>query len=535
MNLGVGVGLRAPHYRDFLTSRPAVGWLEVHTENVFHLGGWDCHVLERLRADYPLSLHGVGLGLGSVHGFSAEHLARVKAAVERLQPALVSEHLCWHAVAGRHLNDLLPLTLDRAAFDLVATRVDQVQEALGRQILLENVSTYLRYRGDAIDEAAFLAALARRTGCGILLDVNNLYVNQCNHGEDALAAIATIAAGAPGAVQELHLGGHLRTDVAVVDHHGAAIAAPVWELYRAALVAFGPVSTLVEWDTDVPPLAVLLGEAGQARALLQAARPAAPIAASLQEPDWPAAGDLAASQQAFAAALFDPQADTAPFAGAQAAGRMALYRGQLTGTWHKTLAAAFPVLRQLVGDDFFQGLSRDFGLRHPPIVADLHHFGADLPGFLEQFAPASHYPYLPDMARLEWALHRAHYAADASRLDGAMLAGWTPAQFGAARIALHPAAFLLASPWAVASLWQAHHGAAFPATMAAPETMLVSRPSWQAQLTPLTPASHAGLAALAGGASMSEALLAALARQEDVDVGAMLAAWLAAGALAAPA
>ena len=188
-----GVGLRTPHYRAFLEQRPPVGFIEVHSENYLARAGWDWRVLTELRRDYPLSLHGVGLGLGSARGFSEAHLDRVRALVDALDPFLVSEHLSWGALADRQLNDLLPVTLDAAALALLCERVDRVQERLGRRLLVENVSTYVRFRADTMSEAAFLAELARRTGCGILLDVNNLYVNQHNHGEDAHAAIAALA------------------------------------------------------------------------------------------------------------------------------------------------------------------------------------------------------------------------------------------------------------------------------------------------------------------------------------------------------
>ena len=263
-SLGVGVGLRAPHYREFLARRPKVGWLEVHTENYLARSGFDWHVLQQLRRDYPVSLHGVGLGLGSARGFSDDHLERVAAVVEAIDPILVSEHLSWGAAHDRHLNDLLPLTLDHAMLDLLAERVERVQQRLGRQILLENVSSYVRFRDDAMSEAQFMAALARRTGCGLLLDVNNLYVNQCNHGEDALDALAAIA---PGSVGEIHLAGHLATPEMLIDHHGAAVAQPVWELYRAALARFGSLPTLIEWDTDIPPLDELLAEARKAEVI----------------------------------------------------------------------------------------------------------------------------------------------------------------------------------------------------------------------------------------------------------------------------
>ncbi|MDF3036512.1 MAG: hypothetical protein K0S28_1786 [Paucimonas sp.] len=262
----VGIGLRVPHYRHFLDGSPPVSWFEVHAENYLASGGWDAYVLEQLRHRYRVSLHGIGMALGSANGFSQAHLLRVKALVERVQPFLVSEHLCWGAVGDRHLNDLLPMPLSKAALELVCDRVSMVQETLGRQILLENVSTYLRYRGDTMSEAEFLAALTKRSGCGILLDVNNLFVNQCNHGENAMEAIAAIPRGTVG---EIHLAGHLVTPDAVIDHHGSAVDDHVWELYRQALSRFGQAPTLVEWDTDVPALDVLLAEAEKAKHIMK--------------------------------------------------------------------------------------------------------------------------------------------------------------------------------------------------------------------------------------------------------------------------
>lgn len=265
--LGVGIGLRAAHYRQFLSERPKVDWLEVHTENFFDAGSWDAHVLDSLREDYPISLHGVGLGIGSAQGFSDDHLQRVVATVRRIDPVLVSEHLCWGAVSDRHANDLLPLPLTTAALQLVTERVDQIQQLLGRQILLENVSTYLRFKHDAMSEVEFLATLVQRTQCGVLLDINNLYVNDHNHGEDACAAIDLLTTDCVG---EFHLAGHLVVDDLLIDHHGAAVAPAVWALYQHALRRFGPVASLIEWDTDVPELAVLLNEVRQAQAWMSA-------------------------------------------------------------------------------------------------------------------------------------------------------------------------------------------------------------------------------------------------------------------------
>ena len=532
--LGVGVGLRAPHYRQFLEQRPAARWLEVHTENYLDQAGWDWHVLQQLRADYPISLHGVGLGLGSARGFSESHLERVRSLVERVEPALVSEHLCWGAVRDRQLNDLLPLTFSAAALDLMCERVGRVQDVLGRQLLLENVSSYVRFRDDSMSEAEFMAALAARSGCALLLDINNLYVNQCNHQEDALAAIAAIA---PGTVGEMHLAGHLVTPHAVIDHHGATVAEPVWALYEAALKRFGRVPTLIEWDSDIPALDVLLGEADKAgliarsHAVFAAPRAVVPLRARYGS----APATLAGAQHEFAGALFQPAREAAALAqlkGAQGQQRLALYRGNLRATWKATLSNAYPVLRMLVGDEFFGGLSQAYGLAHPSANADLNLFGGHFAEFLADFPHVAAYPYLPDMARLEWALHRAHYGADVAGVSAAAFAALTPGQLEAARLRLHPACTLLASEWATLPLWLAHQAGgeqAFPTQMARPSHALVVRPLWKAQALPLSKAAHAALSVLSEGASFGAALDAAFDIDEAFDVGVSLRQWIDGG------
>lgn len=529
---GVGVGLRAPHYRQFLEQRPRAAWLEVHTENYLDQAGWDWHVLQQLRRDYPISLHGVGLGLGSARGFSEQHLERVRALVQRVEPMLVSEHLCWSAVGDRQLNDLLPLTLDQAALDLLCARVGRVQDVLKRQLLLENVSTYVRFHADAMSEAEFMAALAARTGCGLLLDINNLYVNQCNHGEDALAAIAAIR---PGMVGEMHLAGHLVTPEAVIDHHGDTVAEPVWRLYEAALRRFGALPTLVEWDTDIPGLGVLLGEAEKAEALHRQYA-AATVADAPRPAAQPATGDqapaLAASQQAFAGALFDARqtpAALALFKGESNGHRYALYRGNLSATWSKTLGAAYPVIEQLVGEEFFGGLAQAYGRAHPSDNGDLNRFGAHFATFLRAFPHVAGFPYLPDMATLEWTLHRAHYAPSADGVTAQRMAALTPEQVETARLTLHPACTLLASEWATIPLWQAHQagsGVPFPAELASPDYGLVTRPRWKTQVLPLTAASHAALSVLAAGGTFGAALDAAFERDDEYDIAANLQQWI---------
>lgn len=263
--LGAGVGLRARHYPEFLGARPAAGWIEVHSENYFGAGGRDRRVLERLRSDYPVSLHGVGLGLGSAGALSAPHVAGLRELVARIDPVFVSEHLCWGATGDRYLNDLLPLPYTEEALALVSERVAQLQDLLGRRVLVENISSYLEPAPGDMSEGEFLAALAHRSGCGLLVDVNNLYVNQVNLGRDALGQMRALD---PRSVEEIHLAGYSEGEHCLIDTHGARVAEPVWRLYEAALRLFGSVPTLIEWDTDVPALEVLLGEAAAAQARL---------------------------------------------------------------------------------------------------------------------------------------------------------------------------------------------------------------------------------------------------------------------------
>ena len=519
-----GVGLRAAHYRQFLEQRPRAAWLEVHTENYLDQAGGDFHVLQELRRDYAVSLHGVGLGLGSARGFSDEHLRRVASLAQRIEPALVSEHLCWGAVFDRHLNDLLPLALNHAALDLMEERVGRMQDVLGRSILLENVSSFVRFADDAMSEAEFLAALARRTGCGLLLDVNNLYVNQCNHEEDALAALAAIA---PGTVGEIHLAGHLVTPGAVIDHHGATVAAPVWRLYEAALARFGALPTLIEWDTDIPALEVLLGEADKANAIAARFPPTTFVHPGVRNGGghFPAGSDaLARQQQAFADALFAPAAEGG--LRLKHAERFGLYRGNLTSTWSKALAAAYPVIAQLVGEEFFAALAREYGRAHPSASGDLNRFGADFETFLRGFEHVRDLPYLPDMARLEWQLHRIHYAPHAEALQAQDIDPQTVEQRS---FRWQATAQLFASQWAVVPLWLAHQtatGTAFPQVMDEPSHALLSRPEWTAQVTPLQAPEYAALQSIQNGETVGAALDAAFALDEHFNVAASLQQWL---------
>jgi len=264
-----GIGLRFQHHRTMLERRPAVAWLEVHTENYMG-GGRALEYLTALRRDYPVSCHGVGLSLGSADGLDHAHLERTRDLVERIEPGFVSEHLSWSVAGGIYLADLLPLPMTEEALDTVCQHVDQVQSRLRRTILIENPSSYLCYRHSTIPEWEFLAAVAAQTGCGILCDVNNIYVSAENHGFDARIYLDALPAER---VKEIHLAGHTTRTLESgctlrIDDHGSRVCGPVWDLYDAALARFSRVPTLIEWDTNVPDLDILLDEAAKAECRL---------------------------------------------------------------------------------------------------------------------------------------------------------------------------------------------------------------------------------------------------------------------------
>jgi uncharacterized protein (UPF0276 family) len=265
-----GLGLRSAHLAEMIADRPLTGFLEVHAEN-YMTESPTISALDSLRRDYPISVHGVGLSLGGAGSVDTRHLARLKALVDRLDPVFVSEHLAWCGVPGIYLNDLLPLPYTEEALDLFCDHVHQAQEVLGRRLLVENPAAYLQFRHSTMSESEFLNAVVDRTGCGLLCDINNLYVNSQNFGFDPRAYLDALPAHA---IEEIHLAGHHCNDadgrLILIDDHGSPVAEPVWALYAEAIQRFGRVPTLIEWDTRIPPLAVLLAQAYRADGLANA-------------------------------------------------------------------------------------------------------------------------------------------------------------------------------------------------------------------------------------------------------------------------
>ena len=262
--LGFGLGLRTDHYEAILEQSPRVDWFEALSENYMVGGGKPLRWLERIRERYPVVLHGVSLSIGSTAPLDRAHLIQLKALAERIQPAWISDHLCWTGIAGRNLHDLMPLPHTEEAVHHIAARVREVQDFLGRRILLENVSSYVDFAHSALPEWEFLKAVAEAADCLILLDVNNIYVNSQNHGFDPLTYLRAVPARR---VQQIHLAGHSRSGELLIDTHDHPVPEPVWALYAEAVRRFGAVATMVERDDDIPPLAELVLELDRARAI----------------------------------------------------------------------------------------------------------------------------------------------------------------------------------------------------------------------------------------------------------------------------
>jgi len=267
-SLGFGLGLRTAHYEEILNSEPQVDWFELLSENYMVAGGKPLHYLDRICERYPVVMHGVSLSIGSTDPLDVDYLRQLKALSVRAQPRWISDHLCWTGVSGKNTHDLLPVPYTEEALQHIVERVSRVQDFLGRRILLENVSSYVGFKDSLLTEWEFIAEIARRADCLLLLDVNNIYVSAYNHGFDPQAYLAGIPAAR---VQQIHLAGHSNCGEYIIDTHDADVVDPVWSLYAQAIACFGPVSTMIERDDNIPPLAELINELDRARQVANSA------------------------------------------------------------------------------------------------------------------------------------------------------------------------------------------------------------------------------------------------------------------------
>ncbi|MBI2801554.1 MAG: DUF692 family protein [Gammaproteobacteria bacterium] len=484
--LGFGLGLRKEHYGALLEAPPAVDWLEVLTENYLVPGGMPLYNLERIRAHYPVVMHGVSLSIGGTSPLDWNYLRQLRELARRIEPRWISDHLCWTGTAGTNLHDLMPLPYDEATLRHVIERVTRVQDYLGRQILLENVSSYLGYAHSTMTEWEFLRAIAIDADCLILLDINNIFVSARNHDFDAMTYLNALPIER---VRQLHLAGHHDHGDYIVDTHDAAIIDPVWALYRAAVRRLGSVATMIERDDDMPPLAELVAELEVAR------HHAATASEDDDDVGWKPIPDqirrtvrgpaLATLQQDLQAHVLNPRhaipASIAETPRVNRAHRVKIYTSGYRRRLIEALATDFPALNALLGTEGFAEVANDYLQAYPSRHFSLRWFGAHLSEFLENAAAHHAWPLIAQMARFEWALGETFDAADAPSAAFADLINVPAAAWAELRIATHPSVRAIRLGSLVPSYWRAiTEGTSISA--AAPPGELISWRLWRQSL-----------------------------------------------------
>ncbi len=440
-----GAGFRTPHFDAIAREQRALDWFEVVSENFVALGGPRRAMLERLRAEHPIALHGVSLSIAGSDPLDDDYLRGLRALSDQIEPVFVSDHLCWTTLGGHQSHDLLPVALTTRVLEHVAARVVRVQDALGRRILLENASGYVAFRGDELDEAEFFSELCRRSGCGILLDVNNLYVNAQNLGVDARRYLSTLS---PESVGYMHLAGHAVLEDVRIDTHGAEVPASVWELFDVAARSFPAAHVIIERDENLPEFAELRAEVELARArharALPSAEPATLVAASrstrasaAEAPAWSAL-QAAFWKQAIERVPEGEEALVADDRPVSAARGLRVYGDAYATNLKRALEVNFPALVRVVDAGDFAALTSAYLRTHPPRGHDFRGLGARLAEFVRGFAFARDYGIDPsvfaDLVALEQAqLEVQDEVDDVDALAAESLAALTPEQWDSAR------------------------------------------------------------------------------------------------------
>lgn len=537
-----------------LDTSPEMGFFEVHAENYMGAGGPPHRYLSAIRERYPLSIHGVGLSIGADRPLDRDHLQRLKGLVDRYRPALVSEHLAWSTHDVGFLNDLLPVPYTMEALARVVNHIDEMQEALGRQILLENPSTYLAFAESTLSETDFIAEVVKRSGCALLLDVNNVIVASANQGWDPRAYVEAYPLEH---VRQIHLAGHMREvdecgRALLIDTHDRRVDRSVWDLYRHTISRIGPVPTLIEWDANVPGWPVLMAEAARAKRILLEMSTGRPERQHLGRASCnfsgidgsegcpqARAGGFIQGQAAFARALFDParavpQGLVGPD-GKPSVRRFNVYRNNVVAGLTSTLEDAFPAVARIVGDEFFAAMAQVYVTTHPPASPLMLDYGGGFADFIGAFEPAArNLPYLRDVARLERAWLEAYHSAEAQAVSRETLAALNAEELMSLRATLHPSLRIIRSEFPVLTLWQTSIPGAVPTWIdlnAGGQDVLVMRPGADVETRSLPPGGAAFIEALRGGLCALESMEHALAVDERFDLAGNLVGLVEAGAL----
>ena len=521
---GFGLGLRTQHYADFLARKQPLDWLEIITDNYLIDGGKPLAVLDAIRRDYPVAMHGVAMSIGASQGVDVPYLQRVKVLADRIEPLWVSDHLCWTGPGPEQLHDLYPLPYTDESARHVIAQIRHAQDVLGRRLVLENVSSYVRYRQDSASEWQFLAHIAEEADCLLLVDVNNIYVSSVNHGFDSLTYLQALPAHR---VQQIHLAGHSDNGDHIIDTHDHPVAQPVWDLYAQACQRFGAVAAMIERDDHIPPLAELLDEMAIARRVAaEHGAPPEPVAiTSITLAPTADLTGLAAVQRHFAdrvlANALPPEMPEDLITG-----RLPIYHHAYRARLAEVLADTYAKTYLYMGSDTFEAHARDYAVVHPPRTRSLNRYGEGLVGTLRAAYPDN--PELHELAQLDWDLRTRFDSADVPTLETAAAQAsdtWTTRPG-----VLHPSALLRAITTNVVGVWNAiHTDDDVPEAVAlpAPATLLVWRKGHQPHFRTLDAAEAAWVQALHAGASVHDACAALLGSGLWQGDPTVLGGWLA--------
>ncbi len=523
--LGCGAGLRHKHYPVVTEEWPKMDWFEAISENYMDTGGRPLAILEKVRQHYPVALHGTALSIGSIDPPNENYLKRLKALIERIDPFIVSDHLCWSGVNGEVLHDLLPLPFTEEAIDHVVRHVDEVQNFLGRRILMENVSTYLTYRHSVIPEWEFLTEVAKRSGCGILIDVNNIYVNAVNHKFDPLEYLEAI----PGDyVGQIHLAGHTDMGKFLFDTHSAHVIAPVWNLYREALKRWGRISTLIEWDEHIPEFSELVAEVEKTREIY------------LSFPDESELMQKPVTAGAHHRAISDEKAPTLkevelwmkshivhtknvripqtievglnPQGGDPGEERLSVYAGGYVARIYESLKEVYETIFHLLEDEIFSRLAEGYAETYASQHYNLNFAGRHFAEYLVAQKIMREFPFLADLARFEWFISEAFHAFDAPPLDSSRLSALSLEEWDHARVVFQPSVALVHSSWPLVELWKMRNLAKeeWPLDIKQlkknPAWILIGRRGLQVRCEFLTQVQYDFIQSLLAGKTLGEAL-----------------------------
>ncbi len=463
-NLGHGVGLRSEHFNEILETKPKVDWFEAISENFMDTEGRPLHILEKIRADYPVVLHGTSLSIGSAGGLSAVYLEKLKKLADRIQPAMVSDHLCWADHGGKRLFDLLPLPFTEESLKLVVRHVDQLQSFLGRRILLENVSAYIAFKHSEMTEWDFLDQVAKRSGCGILLDVNNIYVNSFNHGFDPLEYLNGIS---PEHVFQYHISGHTDKGKFLFDTHVGEIIDPVWQLYATAVRRFGDISSLIEWDSEIGSLDQLIELNEKSRAIakqsqtgdrrpeaggLRASSPrVSGLGPKLDHVQSMFASEILKKSKTALAELLEKQA------GDPGIERVEVYAEGYPARIRDALLECYPAIHKVLGEGVFTELALEFAGSRSFDHYNLSRAADHFPVFLQMSSRNEEFPFLRDLAQLEKSVQRSFHAEIKASATGVDFAEKAASDGENVVFQFQPHVFAVRSFWPILDIWNARN------------------------------------------------------------------------------